>query len=176
MYCPQQLSYVIRRNDSLYHIAAYYQTTVQSILSMNPHIDPYNLQIGTTIVICPGINLFAQTQNDDPLLSGCASCSALPQIAMINAMRLVWSQHVYWTRMLLVSIAERLNDQNAVTVKILKNPSDIAGIFAGYYSAGAAQTISQLLCLRQLLPKPSIWLSKCLTSTYTDTSFRHGVI
>jgi len=46
MYCPQQLTYVVRPGDNLYQLARYYQTTVPQILAMNPNIDPYNLQIG----------------------------------------------------------------------------------------------------------------------------------
>lgn len=65
--------------------------------------------------------------------------------ALINSMRLAWEQHVYWTRMLIISISERLKDQSAVTARILQNPDDIANIFAAYYPADVAKKISQLL-------------------------------
>lgn len=67
------------------------------------------------------------------------------QIPLINSMRLVWSQHVYWTRMLLISIAERLKDLDAVTVRLLQNPNDIAGFFSYFYPANITESISQLL-------------------------------
>jgi hypothetical protein len=60
-------------------------------------------------------------------------------------MRLAWLQHVYWTRMLLLSIAERLKDQDAVTARLLQNPGDIANIFAGYYPPETAEAIARLL-------------------------------
>lgn len=47
--------------------------------------------------------------------------------------------------MLLISIAERLKDQDAVTARILQNPNDIAKIFAHFYSQDVAETIAQLL-------------------------------
>ena len=69
----------------------------------------------------------------------------IKQFELLAGMRLVWSQHVYWTRLLLISIAERLKDQNATTARLLQNPADIAKIFAQYYPVSAAATIEQLL-------------------------------
>lgn len=60
-------------------------------------------------------------------------------------MRLAWSQHVYWIRMLLVSIAGKMNDQSAVTNRLLQNPNDIADIFADYYPKNITETIARLL-------------------------------
>ena len=72
-----------------------------------------------------------------------SACSK--QIMLINDMRLAWEQHVYWTRMLLLSIAHKLSDQEAVTARLLRNPKDIADIFAIYYGGEVAKTIEQLL-------------------------------
>ncbi len=69
----------------------------------------------------------------------------IKQFELLAGMRLVWSQHVYWTRLLLISIAERLKDQSATTARLLQNPADTAKIFARYYPAGVASTIEQLL-------------------------------
>ena len=60
-------------------------------------------------------------------------------------MREAWVQHVYWTRMLLLSIAERLKDLDQVTARLLRNPTDIANIFAEYYPPEAAGNIERLL-------------------------------
>lgn len=141
MYCPQQLSYVIRQGDNIYHLARYYQTTVQMILSQNPNIDPYNLQIGASIIICPGEDFVMQSNNPNP--PSCPNPSM--QISLINSMRLAWEQHVYRTRMLLISIAARLPDQSAVTDRLLQNPNNIADIFANYYSTDVTRKIAQLL-------------------------------
>jgi hypothetical protein len=67
------------------------------------------------------------------------------QFVLIGNMRQAWEQHVYWTRMLLISIAERLNDQNAVTARLLQNPIDIANIFSDFYPIEAANIIERLL-------------------------------
>jgi hypothetical protein len=67
------------------------------------------------------------------------------QITLINQMRLAWEQHVYWTRLLLISIAEKLKDLPETADRLLRNPQDIANIFMPFYGAQAAQTISALL-------------------------------
>ena len=67
------------------------------------------------------------------------------QLALLNSMRLLWEQHVYWTRMLLISIAERLKDQSDVTERLLQNPDDIADIYEEYYGENTAIIIAQLL-------------------------------
>jgi len=138
MFCPQPVTHTVRPGDNLYQLSLYYNTTVRSLLSQNPNVDPYNLQIGSALLICPGENF---VHNPNP--------PAIPDISMqcalIGKMRKAWEQHVYWTRMLLISIAHRLADQPAVTARLLQNPKDIADIFAAYYNADVAKTIESLL-------------------------------
>jgi len=67
------------------------------------------------------------------------------EITLINDMRLAWEQHVYWTRMLLISIAARLEDEPHVTTRLLQNPEDIATIFKRYYPEEIGKTIADLL-------------------------------
>jgi len=60
-------------------------------------------------------------------------------------MRLLWLQHVYWTRMLIVSIVGHMPDEPEVTARLLRNPKDIAGVFAHFYGPEAAAKIEALL-------------------------------
>lgn len=60
-------------------------------------------------------------------------------------MNLVWEQHIMWTRMLLISIAENLNDLEATKSRLLENPKDIANVFRRYYGNDIAKTIQELL-------------------------------
>lgn len=138
MWCQNKLTHTIQEGDSLYQLVMHYKTNVQSILSLNPQIDPNNMQIGSTIAICPGDT----RQNPDPQ-TACPDITE--QIGLRGDMRLAWSQHVYWTRMLLISIVEKLNDQHDVTERLLRNPADIANVFAVYYPEEVAKTIEELL-------------------------------
>lgn len=140
MSCLRSITHMIRRGDNLYRLAQVYQTTVRSILAQNPGINPYNLLIGTELMICPGENFFEVCRQQP---SACPDPSK--QMTLTNDMRKVWEQHVYWTRMLLISIASRLPDQEAVTARLLRNPADIANIFAEYYDEEAANAIERLL-------------------------------
>jgi hypothetical protein len=67
------------------------------------------------------------------------------QAALKEDMRFVWLQHVYWTRLLLISIAERLSDEADITARLLQNPGDIADVFAEYYTAPTANEVERLL-------------------------------
>ena len=60
-------------------------------------------------------------------------------------MNLAWIEHILWTRMLLISIAENLADLEATKTRLLENPKDIANIFRKYYGNNIANTIQKLL-------------------------------
>lgn len=54
----------------------------------------------------------------------------MPQVNLLKHMNLVWEQHIMWTRMLLISIADNLGDLDATRTRLLENPKDIADIRA----------------------------------------------
>ncbi len=139
MNCQSPITYTVMPGDTLYKIANNYGTTTSEIFYQNPSINPYNLKIGSQILICP--------RNEGKMPTG--TSSSLPnfnsRLDLNNKMRLAWLQHIYWTRLLLISIAERLQDQEATTSRLLQNPKDIANIFEIYYGLEIAKKISDLL-------------------------------
>lgn len=52
MPCLNKVNHTIKYGDSLYKISQMYNTTVENILTQNPYLNPYNLQIGNSISIC----------------------------------------------------------------------------------------------------------------------------
>lgn len=70
---------------------------------------------------------------------------SLPQVNLLKHMNLVWEQHIMWTRMLLISIAENLGDLDATRTRLLENPKDIADIFRKFYGNEVASLIQKLL-------------------------------
>ncbi len=67
------------------------------------------------------------------------------QTELFGAMRLLWSQHVYWTRFFIISTAENIGDINEVTERLLKNPVDFAAVLKPYYGMRKAQKFQTLL-------------------------------
>lgn len=125
--------YTIRPGDTLYNIALKYGTTVQDLIDTNLALDPYSLRIGQQIYIYPHSNT-----NFNYWMS-------MNQVNLLQEMNLAWIEHILWTRMLLISIAENLNDLDATESRLLKNPKDIANIFRKYYGVNIANTIEKLL-------------------------------
>ncbi len=114
--------YTIRPGDTLYNLAMQYGTTVQNIIDTNLSLEPYNLRVGQQIYIYPGYN-----QNNNYYWV------SINEVRLLEKMNLVREQHIMWTRMLLISIAENLKDLEATQERLLRNPKDIADVFRPYY-------------------------------------------
>ena len=71
-------------------------------------------------------------------------------------MNLVWQEHIMWTRLLLISIAEDLKDLEATQTCLLKNPKDIADVFRPYYRNLIANEIEKLLTEHLVIGKDLI--------------------
>lgn len=125
--------YTIRPGDTLYHLALMYGTTVQEILDVNLALDPYNLRVGQQIYIYPG-----SSNPYDYWMS-------IHHVNLLQNMNLAWIEHILWTRMLLISIAENLSDLEPTKARLLENPKDIADIFGKYYGNNVANIIQKLL-------------------------------
>lgn len=58
MYCNGMIEHEVEAGDTLYKLSKQYRTTVGALILQNPRINPYNLQIGMKIQICPGSDYF----------------------------------------------------------------------------------------------------------------------
>lgn len=121
------MSYQIQRGDNLYEIAKKHNISVDSILDNNPGINPQNLLVGSYIYL-PIVEDHFMIDNK-----------------LHERMRQVWEQHVFWTRLLIVSIMERLGDEDATTKRLLRNADDLADIYRPYYGSDVASTIAKLI-------------------------------
>lgn len=126
--------YTIRPGDTLYNLAIQYGTTVQELMDTNLALDPYSLRVGQQIYIYPCYN----NSSNDYWVS-------VNQLNLQRNMDLVWEQHIMWTPMLLISIAESLGDLEATKTRLLENPKNIADVFRTYYGNNIANTIQKLL-------------------------------
>lgn len=125
--------YTIRPGDTLYNLALTYGTTVQEIIDTNLALDPYNLRIGHQIYIYPG-----SSNPYDYWIS-------INHVDLLMDMNVKWMEHILWTRMFLISVAESLGDLEPTKARLLENPKDIADIFRKYYGNNVANTIQKLL-------------------------------
>ena len=73
------------------------------------------------------------------------SCISLKALDLLKEMNTLWEQHVFWTRLFLISVAEDLNDLDLTTKRLLRNPADIAEVYRQYYGDGIAKTVRELI-------------------------------
>lgn len=118
MYCENTITHVIKRGDTIYRLAKTYDTTVPEILMNNPRVNPYNLQVGSSLVICR-----KEETND----------SQMEDSKLNQTLRALWEQLSYWIRMYLVSVSDDMSDGKAVLKRLLQIPEEMEKVFAQYY-------------------------------------------
>lgn len=126
--CPiGTFSYVVRPGDTLWLLAQRYNVSVNEIVSSNPGINANKLMVGQ--VIC--IRL-------DPKISKV-------ELDLSNEMRKLWEEHVAWTRMTIISIANNLPDQELVIQRLLRNAPEMGAVFKPYYGNEKASKYAGLI-------------------------------
>ncbi|MEH7356928.1 acetylglutamate kinase [Neobacillus drentensis] len=74
-----------------------------------------------------------------------SSCISEQEVRLKSSMRLVWEQHVYWTRMTINSIAFNLPDLDFNTARLLRNATDMGNLLKPYYGNKIAAKFSSLI-------------------------------
>lgn len=74
-----------------------------------------------------------------------AVCISPKQLQLSNTLRMLWEEHVAWTRMTIISIAEGLPDEEVVTKRLLRNATDMAAAFRPIYGDAIATKLGDLL-------------------------------
>ena len=161
MFEDYPVNHTIVYGDTLYTLARNYNTTVHDILNANPDIEPYNLRIGDVITIIPAhtldedINLELHRPSHTTSLSD-DNCISKMHFDLSKQMRLAWSQHVYWTRLLIISIVDGLKDTDNATTRVLQTAPDIANLFAPFYGPEVKRLLEHLLTEHLVIGKKLI--------------------
>lgn len=66
------------------------------------------------------------------------------QVALMNQLRKLWMEHVFWTRLFIISTAADLGDLEMTTKRLLRNPSDFAALLRPLYGNQAADRFEEL--------------------------------
>lgn len=138
---PKRITFVIQ-TSSMKEIARVFQTTEELIFKENPHLNLYGNNTGQVITICPG-SVHPDAVSVSAGNMGEICCKA--GLKLKEDMRLAWIDHVYWTRMLLISVAHSLPDLSVTEAKLLENPKQIADLFIPYYGKDVAKQIEKLI-------------------------------
>lgn len=62
-----------------------------------------------------------------------------------NQMRLLWEQHVYWTRFVISGIVFHSPDLEASQTRLMRNPGDFADVLTHFYGRATANKFAELL-------------------------------
>lgn len=73
------------------------------------------------------------------------NCISMNQFNLSNKMRMLWEQHVFWTRLLIISILESLKDLDATQNRLLRNPIDIGMVYGEFYDQTIQKAVTDLL-------------------------------
>jgi len=65
--------------------------------------------------------------------------------ALREAMRKLWSDHVFWTREYVIAAVDGSADAQAAAARLLKNQEDIGAAIVPYYGKGAGDKLTDLL-------------------------------
>ena len=66
-------------------------------------------------------------------------------IALRMGMRALWEDHVYWTRMAVISLTSNSPDTKATVARLLENQAQIGAAIKPYYGAAASKKLGSLL-------------------------------
>jgi hypothetical protein len=94
------------------------------------------LLISFTILIAPSSST-ALPRNNEP--------ESTKEMALHDAMRKLWEDHIIWTRVFIISAAADLPDKAAATDRLLQNQVDIGNAIKPYYGDVAGDKLTTLL-------------------------------
>ena len=173
MYCQNRISYRVQEGDSLYKLAKQFHTTVTELILLNSGVNPYNLQTGMRLTICPGEGYVDKNESTPsegntsiPTKTPVGGIVIIPGtttqpetatrpgtttqpgnnmgVDLRQRMRMAWLNHITLVKLYLISFFENLSSQNAWKDAVYKNAEEILAIFAQYYPASAMQRFRKL--------------------------------
>lgn len=125
---PGSFAHPMKRGDTLYDLARTYKTSVSELFAANPGVVMSDLRPGQTICI--------------PLKQQSVSKA---QMNLHDQWRELWEQHVAWTRMAILGDLFDSPGLPDTLKRLLRNPTDMAGVMRRYYGADNADRFESLM-------------------------------
>jgi hypothetical protein len=150
------IRYTIRPYDTIWMLAQVFNTNVDSIMDLNPGIDPRNLMVGQVITIRPGYQSYPPYPSvprdnsmdlddmDDDMDDFMDDDMMGSMMDLMNYFRMLWEQHVVWTRMAVMAIIHQLPEEEQIIQRLLRNATDFANALASFYGEEAANAFARL--------------------------------
>ena len=82
---------------------------------------------------------------ETPSATGAEQSTQLDPVEFRRDMRVLWEDHVAWTRLFIVSAVADLPDTDATAARLLQNQADIGDAVAGFYGDDAGAQLEALL-------------------------------
>ncbi len=133
------IMYTVKQGDTLRLIAQRFHTTIYAITAMNPEVHLNPIYIGQIIYLKPGRS-YSPLSNFKSMSVNVKTMEELKE-----EFRLLWEQHVEWTRFVITSIVFGLQNLEAVAKRLLKNPIDLENLFVPYYGNEKASKLAGLM-------------------------------
>lgn len=156
MYCENRITHRVQEGDSLYSLSRKYHTTVTELILLNSGVNPYNLQVGMRLIVCPGEGYKEEKKEGSVIVlpirppkpqnpgmnNGSNAENSVEE--MKNQMRLDWLNHIISVKFYLVSFFENLASKNAWKYAVGQNMDQIFTVFekevSSRYDAAAARS------------------------------------
>ena len=82
------------------------------------------------------------------------------ELALSNAMRKLWEDHITWTRIVIIDFAAGLPDLTLAEKRLLRNQTDLGNAIKPYYGAAAGNALTKLLRTHILEAVPVLTYAK----------------
>ncbi len=145
------IRYTIRPYDTIWMLAQVFNTTVDSIMELNPGIDPRNLQVSQVITIMPGYQYYQTYNGEVPDMDELDDMDDFGDMdvegvlcELMNFFRMLWGQHANWTILAMLGMIHELPEAELILQRLLRNAVDFGNAFRTFYGDEAAQSIEEL--------------------------------
>lgn len=130
--------YTVQPYDNCWQLTQRFNTSVDAFFTANPGVNLNNLYPGQMIRIP---HLSVETTPS----TRANNCVSKAEVDLKSRMRLLWEEHIAWTRMTIISLTFHLPDVNFVIARLLQNATDMGNSLRPIYGDNAATKYASLI-------------------------------